>query len=705
MSEFFTKAKPVFPKGKSKEMNITAGFHTAITYEKGQTVTVNLTAANTYRLFINGEFFAFGPVRCGKGTYRCDCFDVSALMQQGVNHLAVEVSAYNVNSYYLMNDPGFLWCEVYVNGESVAATGTRAFQTFVIPEKVQRVQRYSFQRPMVEVYRLKPGCDGWRVGCPTQKPCRAEAFEPKPLTQRGLPHHTYPEALPFAVVGRGTVTAKRGAYRKVSVGNLVPGEYFLCFPENELKVHLSNELNAMKTVITEKPSLEETVALQAHECEILEMKAEKTGFLTAEITVKQDCDLYFTFSEQLVEGDVPALFGGCVNAVKVSAKPGVYRFMTAEPYSVKFLKLICTRGEVTLHKVAIKEYICPVPVIAGCPDPAMQEIWDAAVNTFCQNAPDVFTDCPSRERAGWLCDSFFTARTERLLTGDNKVEEVFLENFALASDFEPLPEAVIPMCYPSDHPNGCYIPNWCMWFVLELNDMVKRGGSRRIAELLRPKVYALCRFFEGYLNENNLLEDLDSWVFVEWSEANEFTDGVNFPCNMLFARMLRAAGELYADRSLTNKGDAIMRAVNARSFDGRFYHDHEERGRRGGFTLCPEITETCQYYAFFTGAATPVSRPELWRVLTEEFGPDRVKNHLYEHIFPSNAFIGNYLRLELLSTNGLKQQCLNEMKDYFGYMARATGTLWENMTSHASCNHGFASYAACLIDRCIKEQE
>lgn len=701
MSLFFEKAKPIFPKGKAEEMNITAGFYTAVEWEAGQTVAVHLTAANTYRLFINGVFYAFGPVRCGKGTYRCDCFDITALMQAGVNHIAAEVSAYNVNSYYLFKEPGFLQCEVFVNGKSMAATGTRAFQTFVIPEKVQKVQRYSFQRPMVEVYRLKPDCDGWRVGKPTQKPCRAEAFEPKPLTERRLPAHTYPIAKPFAVMGRGTVTAKRGAYKKVEVGNLTPREAFCCYPEAELKVRLSDELNAMKTVITEKPALEDTVALQARQCEIFEMKEEKTGFIVAEITVTDECDLYFTFSEQLIEGDVPALFGGCVNAVKVSAKPGTYSFMSAEPYSVKYLKLICTKGAAELKEVGIKEYICPVPVTAECPDPAFQEIWNAAVNTFCQNAPDVFTDCPSRERAGWLCDSFFTARTERLLTGDNKVEEVFLENFALASDFEPLPDGVIPMCYPSDHPNGCYIPNWCMWLVLQLNDMVKRGSSRSIAELLKPKVYALCRFFEQYLNENNLLEDLDSWVFIEWSEANEFTDGVNFPSNMLYAKMLRAAGELYADRSLTNKGDAIMRAVNARSFDGRFYHDHEVRGKNG-FKLCPEITETCQYYAFFTGAATPVTRPELWRVLTTEFGPDRVEKHLYEHIFPSNAFIGNYLRLELLSTNGLQQQCLEEMKEYFTYMAKATGTLWENMTPHASCNHGFASYAACLIDRCKK---
>ena len=37
-------------------------------------------------------------------------------------------------------------------------------------------------------------------------------------------------------------------------------------------------------------------------------------------------------------------------------------------------------------------------------------------------------------------------------------------------------------------------------------------------------------------------------------------------------------------------------------------------------------------------------------------------------------------------------------------MAALTGTLWENMTAVASCNHGFASYAACLLDYAIRRE-
>ena len=108
-------------------------------------------------------------------------------------------------------------------------------------------------------------------------------------------------------------------------------------------------------------------------------------------------------------------------------------------------------------------------------------------------------------------------------------------------------------------------------------------------------------------------------------------------------------------------------------------------------------SETCQYYAFFTGVATIEEYPELWNKLLTEFGPERIQKGLYPEIWPSNAFIGNFLRLELLLREGKYQQLLDECVGYFEYMADRTGTLWENQTDNASCNHGFTSYAAVFI--------
>ncbi|MBO4216443.1 MAG: hypothetical protein J5940_00710, partial [Clostridia bacterium] len=115
--------------------------------------------------------------------------------------------------------------------------------------------------------------------------------------------------------------------------------------------------------------------------------------------------------------------------------------------------------------------------------------------------------------------------------------------------------------------------------------------------------------------------------------------------------------------------------------------------------LSGECTESCQYYAFFTGVATKELYPRLWDTLVHDFGPARKKDNKYPQIYFANAFIGNYLRLELLARAGLYNELLDNVRGYFDYMAKKTGTLWENDGDYASCNHGFASHVAVWLLR------
>ena len=64
----------------------------------------------------------------------------------------------------------------------------------------------------------------------------------------------------------------------------------------------------------------------------------------------------------------------------------------------------------------------------------------------------------------------------------------------------------------------------------------------------------------------------------------------------------------------------------------------------------------------------------------------------------SGNFIGNLLRLILLERYGRNAQVSREIRGYYLKMAETTGTLWEHDQPHASCNHGFASYLAILLD-------
>ncbi|MGB1129714.1 MAG: hypothetical protein ACPG4K_06675, partial [Haloferula sp.] len=305
---------------------------------------------------------------------------------------------------------------------------------------------------------------------------------------------------------------------------------------------------------------------------------------------------------------------------------------------------------------------------------------------------------------GWLCDSYFTGRVEADLTGASAVERNFLENYAQPDVFPGLVSGMLPMCYPSDpytKGGGSYIPNWALWFVIELEEYHARTGDRALIAQLQPKVDALMKFFTRYENSDGLLEKLEEWVFVEWSKANELVQDVNYPTNMLYAAALDAASRIYQNEEWKTKAGSLRQKINEQSFDGTFYRDHAKRLPDGTLDVRPERTEVCQYYAFFFNATTPEQRPKLWKMLVDEFGPSRRETMAHPEIFPCNQLPGNMLRIEILSRHRETARIHDEALGYWQMMAKTTGTLWEHDKPQASCNHGFASHAAVVLRRDI----
>ena len=155
--------------------------------------------------------------------------------------------------------------------------------------------------------------------------------------------------------------------------------------------------------------------------------------------------------------------------------------------------------------------------------------------------------------------------------------------------------------------------------------------------------------------------------------------------------MLTLTGKLYKDKELIEKADTIKDTINKQAKIGIFYCDNSIR-ENGKLVLSGKITETCQYYAFFTGIADTHKNKELFNELVSKFGPNRDLKTVYPEIYPSNAFIGDYLRLEILFKEKKYDKIIDNIKGYFEIMADTTGSLWEYETTAHSCCHGFASH-------------
>ncbi len=693
----FQQAKPVWAVGRQTEWNLHLGFR-AFVEGKAQ-AKLCLACSTTYQLYVNNVYVTYGPARAAHGYYRVDEVDLSRYLREGRNTIAIMVASYNVGSYALLDQPGFLTAEIARDGAVLAATGVSGFDCLELKEFVQKVQRFSYQRAFGESMRLDAHTYDWRTGGDfTSIPlelCGEKAYLPRRV------EFPCTEVAPATkIVSRGSHVPYRPEKFRRPWGLNVTTPGYKQYRDEELTERLSEEIQSMKYQLEdteEVPASPQT--LSAGRFAVYSLGRDYTGMIHFHAVCRKPTVFYVMFDEILRDGVVDPVRYSCVAAIKYQMQPGEYFPISFEPFTTQYINIVVAEGEMELSDLSMVQCVFPkIQKKLNTADPDLQLVYDAAVSTFRQNTLDIYMDCPCRERAGWLCDSFFTSRSEYCFTGKSTVEYNFLENFLLAEHVDNIPDGMFPMCYPSDFPATSYIPNWAMWLVLELEEYYGRTKDAGLVERFRKRIYQLKDFFKKYENEEGLLESLDAWVFVEWSKCNELVQDVNFPTNMLYASMLDAVSRLYDDKAAAEQAARLREKIRALSYNGSFFTDRMLR-KDGKLIPGGEITETCQYYAFFTKTATPETYPQLWDTILYSFGPERQDKGLYPEIYPSNAFIGNYLRLDLLSQYGKEEQLLKESVGYFKFMAERTGTLWEKISDDASMNHGFASHAAVWLDK------
>ncbi len=305
-------------------------------------------------------------------------------------------------------------------------------------------------------------------------------------------------------------------------------------------------------------------------------------------------------------------------------------------------------------------------------------------------------DCPSRERAGWINDCWLSRYSPYLFEGDDSPFESLLRAYALAPDELGIPKGMLPMCYPSDFYTKRFICACAMWFILCLNEYRMTKGTNEIVRLCIPKIKENLEYFKKFENEYELLEDIEGWVFVEWSDAGlpSHTSGVNFPTNMLYYKMLRAVSEILEDSAQAQKAARIKENIIKLSYNGRFFEDNAQR-ENGKLTLKGHLTEVCQYYAFECEIASEKDFPELYQTVINDFIYQEASIHA--NVGRANIIIGMCLREKLLLSMGESDRVLEEIEKIYYPMAKQTETLWEHIDERASCNHGISSFAGVCI--------
>lgn len=683
----FKKAIPVYAKDLSVQMNTHIELTENISSVKN--CIIKICASSFYKLYVNDVFVGFGPARTAKGYARVDEYDLTPYHKETNNEIRIEAVGYYCSSYYLPKQHSFVICEVIKENEAVLYTG-RDFSCSVLNEYINQTRRFSGQRCFTEVRDFsfdKTETELTEVSSPS-------------WLERAVPYPLYRNVSVNRALsgGKFSVNPNADTYAwKFDGGN---PEKWGFFDEANLKY---SPFTFVKSLKQSKNRQEQALPLIVSEGEyvIIDLEKIEVGFIKLFAKAIEKSDVILAFSEYLTSDVFEFGKIDCENVLQYIMPQGIFNIESFDVYTLRYLAVFVKSGKIEINSAGIKTYEFNTENILkpNFKDDNLNIIYDAAVRTFAHNSVDLYTDCPSRERAGWLCDSYFTAKTEYFLTGKSTVEKAFLENYRLFENDGSLPNGVLPMCYPADVPeNNNFIPQWNMWYVLEVEELCNNRAPDTDKELFRKSVIGILDFLKKYENYDGILERLPQWNFVEWSKANEWTMDVNYPTNFLYSEVLDAAYRLFGEVAYKEKAQKVREKTAELSFDGEVFTDNAVRVN-GVLKNTGNISETCQYYAVLFGKVD-LNSPK-YSVLKSHI--ESGFTGFEKEYTPINAFIGFYLRMMVLLGMEKYELLLYDIKDFFYNMAKTTGTLWEYKEGLGSRDHGFASFVAYIIDKAAKQ--
>ncbi len=694
----FLKAKPVWIAGKAEEMNIQAAIRTRVA--ACDALCLHIAGTAFYRLFVNGEFVAAGPARSPEGYLREDVIPLSYPQGQMLD-LEIEAMGYFCGSLAAVKAPSCIMAELR-RGEQVLQYTGKDFEGYLPGTHLQKVERYAVQRHFSEVWDYRQNLE---VAAPLEV-----AKERYQILPRVAPYPYY-ETLSVKSAHRvgtfqydETLPYKEKKYSWASIP-----EVWGVFRDDEVVSRPTKWLQRQKQTVTAKDQ-PLPLTLQKGQYAILDFGRIEAGFLKLALTTNAESDVVVGFTELYLGEEFRFTQMNAHNTIEYFLPAGDRRTVQCfEPYTFRYAIVMVKEGDICLEQFGAVTYMSDTRDVPELPyeNATQAAIGRAAVRNFAHNALDLYMDCPSRERAGWLADGYFTSQAEFAMTGKTQVEDVFLENYRMFPNSRgEIPAGALPETYPSDIvPGGTFIPQFNLWYILQVEKYVFERGNQDKREDFRDSIYGVLSFFRGYENQDGLVEQLPSWNFIEWSGANDWCQDVNYPTNFLYAAALKAAAHLYEDAELAQKSEAVRKETLRQSFNGKYFLDHGVRDESGELQLQLHSSEVCQYYALLFGGIDP-DAPEyayLMNLITDVFALDR-KGAMPE-IIEINVFPGLFLRMDALMMLKKYDLVLSTIEDFFGQMEPYTGTLWEYRQFKGSYDHGFSSIAYKVMKEAYEKKK
>ena len=200
-----------------------------------------------------------------------------------------------------------------------------------------------------------------------------------------------------------------------------------------------------------------------------------------------------------------------------------------------------------------------------CSEPLLNDIWRMCKHGVKMGSQDIFVDCPTREKGQYTGDTYMTALSQLLLTGDPALTRKAIRDFQLTQRFDAGLLALAPSSRLQQ------LAEWSMlWSVMLQHYYWMTGDKTFTVEMVDLVLDKQLAWFATLENSNGLLTGMDDkkWVLVDWPgnlrggyDYEATKNDVNTVINAFYYEMLRCSSELFR---LAGRDDSVITRRMAR---------------------------------------------------------------------------------------------------------------------------------------------
>lgn len=476
--------------------------------------TLKIWADTRFILWINGKYIARGPGRSDPRLSRYDVLDVSALLNEGPNVVAVHVLHQGFGTGDRISIiPGLLFeMDIAIGGEEcLQIVSDESWQASPVPHLIRPTPRLHATLGCIEVHDLQEQEQDWQNLSYDDTGWRSSAYIKSDLTVSPF-YRFLPREIPLLQEER---------WSAVSV--CMEGRGCLPMPSNLEQLGESRPCPIIDC--NEAKSLPHTIPqgkkdrIEAHVI-TLDFGDNIAGLLRMDIQGVANTVVDVLYAEILVDGIIPRPDGiprmqqdrfilrEGRQFAEVALNARVFRYAQLWIWSEK---------PVTVHQAWIDTINYPLPNVPAfkCNDPVLEQIDSICEATLQLCMKDGYIDSFSREQQQWIGDGRKQAVFNHYRFGDKHLHRQLIEQIGQGQDWNG---TVCPR-YPAGNRNVNPIPAYCLDWVCAFEEYYLYTGDDSLLYEWWPNITMTLRWFTAFELENGLLCKVPHWDYIDLADS------------------------------------------------------------------------------------------------------------------------------------------------------------------------------------------